>query len=219
MEIIPAILESEFKAFRQKIESVKGLAKRIQIDVIDGQFVAGRTVQLDDFAGYLKTLAPKPILEAHLMVSRPGPLVDPYFSAGFEAIIMHVESPGLSESLVARIRRQHRHSELGLAINPETPVSQLEPYIAWLDVVLVMTVVPGAQGRSFIPKALEKIGQLRQDGFNDTVAIDGGVNLETLSYVLKSQDLPDRVTAGSGLFKTNNVADQYQALVKAVGGS
>jgi len=159
-------------------------ADRIHIDVMDGHFVPNLTFGPRMIAGLRKrTTLP---LDAHLMISEPGRLIEEFIDAGCDSITFHVEIDEEIAPTLEKIRAAGRAA--GLAVKPKTPLTALEPYRKLLDIVLVMTVEPGFGGQSFMrdvaqEKLLAARGYLSHKLHGAEVHVDGGVNRETAEFV------------------------------------
>lgn len=203
-EIIPAIIAENYKELEEKIKAVEGFCEWVQIDVMDGKFVLQKTFNHSAELALLKT----PLkLEAHLMVEHPWHFVYDFAIVGVKRILVHYEA--VSYRLDAEnvfdemLTKCHLTScEFGIAINPETPIEVLEPYILKIDIVLVMGVKPGRAGQIFKENVLAKIKSLRRKYPGVKIEVDGGVNLDTASAILKSG--ADVLVAGSVIWQAED---------------
>ncbi|WP_028611115.1 ribulose-phosphate 3-epimerase [Paenibacillus harenae] len=179
--IAPSILSADFAKLGEEIKAVETAgADWIHIDVMDGHFVPNLTFGPPVIAAVRSATALP--FDVHLMIERPELSLADYIAAGADRITVH------AEACVHLHRTVHYIKEKGLpagvAINPATPVSVLEPILHDLDLVLIMTVNPGFGGQQFIPYSLDKLRQLRTmlggRGLNNVhVQVDGGVNPAT----------------------------------------
>lgn len=187
MEIVPAILVKDRQDFEKKLASVAPYVKRVQIDIMDGVFVPNETLQPEDFP----PIPEKLLVEYHLMVQRPLEYVKRIGRKG--AIYeLHLESfsgaggrggvgrkMGAKKEVLAAIAEVKRMGgRVALALSPDTPVKEVEPYLSEIEFVLVMTVYPGFSGQKYIAKMEEKIRQLRRMGA--VVEVDGGLDIGTV---------------------------------------
>ncbi|MEX2143415.1 MAG: ribulose-phosphate 3-epimerase [Anaerolineales bacterium] len=185
--IAPSILSADFRRLGEQIaEAEHSGADWIHIDVMDGHFVPPITMGQVVVAACRK--ATKLPLDVHLMVANPDNLLQSFAEAGADHIHIHVEaSPHLETSLKA-IRKLGCRA--GVALNPATPVSAIEPVLHLADMVLAMTVNPGYSGQEFLSEVLPKVSQLRSaiaaNGTQALIEIDGGVNAETLPAALEA---------------------------------
>ena len=155
-------------------------AHSLHLDVMDGHFVPNITYGLP-IVEAVRSVTSLPI-EAHLMISEPERYAEQFFAAGADAITFHVEAVATPEPLLKKLRTMG--AVAGVALNPETPLSAVTPYLSECDLVLVMSVSPGFGGQSFNPVALEKLSTLRaQVGEHVVLEVDGGVNATTIANV------------------------------------
>ncbi|MBI4148785.1 ribulose-phosphate 3-epimerase [Candidatus Woesearchaeota archaeon] len=202
--IIPAILSSTFEDYSQKIKAVEGLVERVQIDVMDNRFVPNKTIPFDSLAA-VKSGVYK---EAHMMVDAPCAYIPAAQRLGVGTYIFHVEacsSPKLVYDIIERIRQYKMQPSI--AINPRTPLKAILPYLSQLEHVLVMTVVPGFGGQSFIPSALRKVQAIRKRFPSINIEVDGGINADTL---------PKANKAGANYFVMGNAIYKQPDIGKAV---
>src|SRR3989344_5612978 len=155
IQIIPAILattEDQYSADLQKLSACEPLnGGWVHIDFADNKFVQNQTIEPNVVSKFPADFQK----EAHLMVSHPKIWVDKLVDAGFKRIIFHIESKDDANEVIDHIKS--KGLEVGLAIKKETPIGNLTSFIDKIDVVLVMTIVPGFQGQPFIPQTLDKV--------------------------------------------------------------
>lgn len=199
IQIVPSILSADFTRLGDQVAEAQAAgADRIQIDVMDGHFVPNMTV------GPLVVEAVRRVttlpLEAHLMIQQPERYVAAFVNAGADLIIVHQEATLHLHRTVHHI--QELGKQAGVAINPGTPVTVLEPILELLDLVLVMTVNPGFGGQAFIPSTLPKIRQVRTAITERKLAcdleVDGGINEQTAPLVVEAG--ANVLVAGSAIF-------------------
>lgn len=194
-EIIPAILAKDEKEFRRKIEAVEGLVETIQIDVMDGKFVPNETFA---DAERIKELALPMEFEVHLMVENPIAHLDGWSVAGCARALIHAESV---KDLVEALETVKSYGmEAGIAINPETPVSDIESAVDDTDVIQIMGVKPGFMGQKFDPIALDKVAELREAYPELVIEVDGGVSETTARDLAEAG--ADRLVSGSFIFNS-----------------
>src|SRR4051794_12392510 len=157
MKIAPSILAADFARLGEQVAQVDAAgADRIHFDVMDGHFVPNLSMGPVVLSG-IRPLTKLPI-EVHLMVEEPGKFVEPFIKAGADGLIVHWEVLPETRPLLHTIRALGKKA--GLAINPETPVDVLEPYLGDIDLALCMTVHPGFGGQKFIPESPQRIERL-----------------------------------------------------------
>lgn len=173
--IVPAILTNDEQDYARKLKLLEHIGvKEVQIDVIDGQFVDNTTIGLDIIKKYPTTMR----REAHLMVVNPVAAAKEYLAAGIDSVIVHYERLSSLFDLDQFARRP-----VGLAINPETPISSIVGIAGGVSLLLVMGVKAGFAGQTFLPETLNRIRQLRQAVPTVTIAVDGGVSDELIANV------------------------------------
>src|SRR5699024_5530939 len=138
-KLAPSILSADFSKLGQEIIDVeKGGADFIHVDVMDGHFVPNITI------GPLIAEAIKPItqlpLDVHLMIENPDQYVEAFAKAGASIITVHEEASVHLHRTVHLIKSLD--VKVGVAINPATPVTMIEPILADIDLALIMTVNP-----------------------------------------------------------------------------
>ncbi|KKQ74970.1 MAG: Ribulose-phosphate 3-epimerase [Candidatus Woesebacteria bacterium GW2011_GWB1_38_5b] len=172
--IIPAILEKSFEEIEKKIEITRQFSKKVHIDFIDGKFAKNTTFfDPSHFKKYSNDLD----LEAHLMVDEPVQYLTPLSQAGFKRIIGHVEKMGDQVDFIAKAEVL---GAVGLALDLETPISEIEVSYDDLDLILLMSVKAGESGQIFDEGVVSKIKKLRSLYLGE-IEMDGGINDKTLS--------------------------------------
>ncbi|MDR0647039.1 MAG: ribulose-phosphate 3-epimerase [Puniceicoccales bacterium] len=180
VEWVPSILAADPLDLRNAVEKVvQSGIKQIHLDIMDGHFVPNISFGPQIAENVHKTY-PALFLDVHLMLVRPDSFIDPFLEAGAGRIILHAE---LSKRIITRSLKQLRDAACltGLAINPETSVDTLFPYLeeGTIDRILIMSVHPGFSGQTFIASVLPKVKTLKMRYPNITLCMDGGINTET----------------------------------------
>jgi ribulose-phosphate 3-epimerase len=158
----------------------------IHVDIMDGQFVPNFTFG-PDFCKALRTLTAIP-LDIHLMVERPERHTGIWDLKKGDIVTVHAEATNHIQKTLSEIKAAG--ASAGIAINPGTPVSAVEPVLPDTDMVLVMTVNPGYAGQSLVPQTLEKIAAMRafldKRGFSHIpIEVDGNVSFENAAKMRK----------------------------------
>ena len=175
----PAVLSADFADLgRQVREATEAGADLIHVDVMDGVFVPAISfgeVVVDAIRA--NTDVP---LNIHLMIQEPENLLSHFAKVETDQILVHAEACGHLHRTVSRIKDEG--NQVGVAINPGTPVSAVEEVLPLLDIVMVMSVNPGASGQSFIPQSLDKIRRLKdiidQGKYTAQIEVDGGIKAD-----------------------------------------
>jgi ribulose-phosphate 3-epimerase len=202
IQIVPSVLPCDFAKLGAEIEALDAAGvDHFQWDVMDGQFVPNLTFGPDVIAAARKHTT-KPF-EAHLMVLTPDVLAARYVEAGCSRMIVHAEAcPHLHRTL-GNIASMGANP--AVALNPHTPVSEIEHVLDLVDMVLIMTVNPGFGGQSYIATMEPKIAQLRalidRRGLSDRVHIevDGGIGPSTIAGAVSAG--ANVLIAGTALFR------------------
>ncbi len=193
--IVPAILEKTKEGFETKARSFERISgvERIQVDFCDGLFVPSVTVEVKD----LDVLNPAFEWEAHLMLKAPMDFFE-YQIAGFTTIIIHFEAFIDKVQLGRELRNIHSLGlRAGLAVNPETELSQLSHYADVVDQFTVLGVYPGSQGQDIIPEVFDRIKGLRKLLPRAIIEVDGGVRADNIQKITEAGG--DVVVVGSAL--------------------
>ena len=184
VRIAPSLLASDFSNLRAEIESIERAGcDLLHLDVMDGHFVPNLTFG-PLVVEAIKRCASKP-LDTHLMIADPWKYADAFLDAGSDWLTFHVEVAGRGDALELLRHIRARGCKAGLSLQPDTPVERLQPFLAELDLVLVMSVVAGFGGQKFIHSGVEKTRKMRQM-IGDRpihIQIDGGITPETAPLV------------------------------------
>lgn len=154
------------------------------IDVMDGKFVENNNLELmKDYATTISHISNIP-LDVHLMVENIEEIADEYIDLAPDRITFHIEALKDKDRIFNFIQElKENNIKVGIAISPETQIEELKPYLKYIHMVLVMTVVPGKGGQKIIPETLEKIRSLKkyleENSIDIDIEADGGINGET----------------------------------------
>jgi ribulose-phosphate 3-epimerase len=167
-----------------------------------GHFVPNLTFGPPVIACLRKAL-PEAYIDCHLMVSEPANWVEPMKKAGATGFTFHLESdlPGGDPNAMIKLVRD-AGMKVGMVIKPDTPVESLYPYVDKLDMVLIMTVVPGFSGQSFMPEMMPKVKALREKYPNLTIQVDGGLSPSTIDVAAEAG--ANAIVAASAIFGSDD---------------
>lgn len=179
MKVGVSILSSSIKA-EDIVKKLDGSsADYIHVDIMDGKFVENKTWTYSEVKKIV-SYSSLP-LNVHLMVKDPAKYIEDYALLNTTNLIFHYEAVKDIESMISLVKEYGL--KVGIAINPETSEEVLFPYLKDIDVALVMSVVPGKSGQSFIENTLSKIKNLKKEiirqGVKTIISVDGGINDET----------------------------------------
>ncbi len=214
IELAPSILSADFAHLAQQVRGVtEGGASLIHVDVMDGHFVPNITIGPPVVASLRK--ATDLPLDCHLMIEHPDQYIPDFVAAGADWISVHQEAcRHLNRTL--HLIRSHG-AQVGVVINPATPVETLSEVLDIVDYVLVMSVNPGFGGQKFLPGAVHKIRRLAQwrqrDGLKFRIEVDGGIALHTVSEVVRAG--AEILVAGNAVFSQGDPKSNAQKLLKA----
>ncbi len=208
MNIVPAILASTKDEFFFLLRQAESFTDYVQIDLMDGFFVPTRSFPEEKINSVETSLA----LELHLMVKHPAAYMSRIHNQHIKKVIFHFESEVKHLSYITYLKKQGIAA--GLAVNPETKISQFQELGRKVDTLLFLTVVPGKYGSPFRPEVIDKIAESRKIFPDKTIAVDGGVSLDNLKIFF---DIGvDYVCVGSRIFLDDDPEKSYKTFVHKI---
>jgi ribulose-phosphate 3-epimerase len=209
--IAPSILSADGSRLGEEIAAVEAAgADMIHIDVMDGHFVPNLTIGPGLIASLRKTT--RLPFDVHLMIERPELYIEAFAQAGADWITVHVEASIHLHRTVAMIRE--KGLKAGVSLNPATPLSQVEPILPDIDLLLVMTVNPGFGGQKFIEGMLPKIAaarrMIREIAPEVLLEADGGVTPKNIRAIADAG--ADILVAGASIFGSGNYTETIASM-------
>ncbi|KAA5540066.1 ribulose-phosphate 3-epimerase [Roseiconus nitratireducens] len=212
--VLPSLLLCDFGDLKGELDRLRDAGTQVlHLDVMDGHFVPNLTYGMPIVEG-LRRHTDLP-LDVHLMISDPLHYARPMAEAGASSLTFHVEAVQDAEQVAGEIRELG--VGVGVALNPETPLSDLDACLPLVDLVLVMSVDAGFGGQAFNPVALEKLATLRESHPHLLLEIDGGINSETIGPARAAGC--DLFVVGSAIFKQHDYSAAISALEAAIEGA
>jgi len=211
-EIFPGILTHTLEEYIARLELAEESGSTwAHIDVMDGQFVANITVMPHEVTDIPTTLN----LETHLMTFEPERYFSDLAVLGCQRVLLHRECyASLQETATALKHAGDYFSEVGLVINPETPV---EPYAGLpVHVIMCMGVHPGASGQALVEQAHTQIKAVAAQKLGLPIEVDGGVNEDNIREL--QREGANRFVINSQLYTTPNMSQRFQQFTQLVSG-
>jgi ribulose-phosphate 3-epimerase len=217
VRIAPSILSADFARLGEEVKAItEAGADYIHVDVMDGHFVPNLTIGPAVVAA-LRPYSPLPF-DVHLMIAPVDNFIPAFAEAGADIITVHAEAGAHLHRTIQLIRSLGKKA--GVALNPATPIEAVDPVLAEIDMVLLMTVNPGFGGQSFIDSQIAKIAALRTR-IDRVIAggkrridleVDGGINKQTAAQAIAAG--ADVLVAGSATFAggRSSYAENIRAL-------
>ncbi|HEY6572843.1 MAG TPA: ribulose-phosphate 3-epimerase [Candidatus Eisenbacteria bacterium] len=215
MRLCPSILSADFSRLGEQIALVQRAgADFLHVDVMDGQFVPNLTFG-PIVVEACRKLTSLP-LDVHLMVVEPMRFLEGFARAGADHLTVHLEAVADPAAAARAIR--DRGLRAGISIKPGTPIERVLPLLPEIDLVLVMTVEPGAGGQAFLPESPERIARVRQaiaaGDLDCLLQVDGGIGPQTIATAALAG--ADTFVAGNSVFRAPDPAAALRALREAL---
>ena len=197
--LAPSILSADFTKLGEEIKRVEEAgAKYLHFDVMDGLFVPSISFGMPVLKSIRK--ASDIIYDVHLMIVEPERYVEYFKNSGADLITVHIETLKDPEAVLKQIR--DLGAKVGLALNPETDVEKVYPYLHLIDMALVMTVHPGFGGQKYIHDCTAKIAALaakrKELGLDYDIEVDGGIGEGTIDEAMDAG--ANILVAGSSVY-------------------
>ena len=201
IKIAPSILAADFSKLGEEISAItEAGADYVHVDVMDGHYVPNLTIGPEVIKDIRKCT--KIPFDVHLMITPVNPLLEEFIESGSDIVTFHPEAEDDPLATVKIIKSLG--CKVGISLNPSTKINVLNKLIEEIDLILVMTVVPGFGGQSFMHDQLEKIQNIRTlidtSGKDIELEVDGGINFET-SRLIKLYTVSNFLKIESIFFK------------------
>ena len=208
MKIIPTIFAHSRKEFQKRFNKLLKISNNLQIDFMDGRFVKAKSISIKEIPNLKKY---KNNFEAHLMTENPKKYIKKLKQKGFQKVIFHYEALKNHEE-AEKIIKEIKNSDLAcfIAINPETQIEHILPFVDQVNGLLFMGVHPGKEHQSFIPVVYKKIKKLKKISPNSTVQVDGGVNFKVAKKLAKLR--VNSINSGSFIADAKKPKEIYNKL-------
>lgn len=202
VEIRPSILVKTFEDFEEKVKKVESLVERVHLDIADGLLVANTTIK-----GYEELAKINSPLKwsIHLMVFHPEEQLEFWYETAVDEIFVHREMRADVAEVLQEIRSHGR--QVGLVVNPETPVNDIIEFTDLIDYIQFMTVNPGFSGSDFLEQSIDKVSEFHEQFSHIPILVDGGINPETA---------PRAIAAGALILVVGSYLWQSDDITKAI---
>lgn len=179
----------------------------LHLDIMDNTFTNTSSFNYDDSIK-INNLNKKK-LDVHIMSDRLDEVIDEYIKLNPDIISFHFEVVDDLKKYINKIKKYN--IKVGVAINPDTNVSEIYPFLEDIDIVLVMGVYAGKGGQKYIENTTEKLKSLRkiQKNYKYQIEVDGGINNEIIKDI---KDYVDIVVSGNYITSSDNYEEKIKSL-------
>ena len=210
--LAPSLLAANQSALSEGVEFAQTAGVQIlHLDIMDGHFVPNISFGPDVVQSLRKNS--NLFFDVHLMLSNPNKHYESFIRAGADLITIHVEPEYPIEETINAIK--DRGVLAGIAINPETDVNAVMPYLKMVDLVLVMTVHPGFGGQKLIASCLDKVRTIKEKqlelGLGFRIEVDGGVNLENAKMCVDAG--ADTLVCGTSFYQSEDAVAFHKQIL------
>jgi len=213
--LAPSILAADFAVLGEQIEKTKKLnVPYLHIDVMDGVFVPSISFGMPVITS-IREITDQ-FFDVHLMIVEPERYIEEFASIGADGITFHYEATKDPKAVIDLIHKCGKKA--GISLKPDTPLSEILPYLSSVELVLVMSVEPGFGGQKFIEKSYDRIRELREyldsNGLSEVILeVDGGIGKKNVEDVLNAG--ATAIVAGSSVFRKHSIEDNVAVFDEA----
>ncbi|HLC71703.1 MAG TPA: hypothetical protein VJI32_06840 [Candidatus Nanoarchaeia archaeon] len=202
--IFPSIIAKNQQELDTSLKKLKGVSKIIHLDIVDGKFAPNQSLNF-------KFKLPKTFsYNVHLMIQEPEMWIKTH--PGFQLYFSQFETAKDKENYISWMKKSKK--KVCFAINPETTVAQLKPFLSKIDYILVLTVHPGFYGSKYLPPELKKIKQIKNINPKIKIVVDGHMNPKTIKDAVKAG--ADYIISGSFISRSDDPKKAMRELRKVI---